>query len=89
MRGDFHDVYGSEGGQNLLADRGDLQRGEWLAVHGCGGVGLSAIMLATAIGARIVAVDISKAALAKAEDLGADLLVDVLARTMLGPRSAT
>jgi alcohol dehydrogenase len=59
-----------------LADRGGLQPGEWLAVHGCGGVGLSAIMLAKAIGARIVAVDVSEAALCKATDLGADLLVD-------------
>jgi alcohol dehydrogenase len=34
-----------------------------VAVHGCGGVGLSAVMVAKALGARIVAVDLSTAAL--------------------------
>ena len=45
--------------------------GEWLAVHGCGGVGLSAVMIATALGALVVAVDVSPFALAAARDLGA------------------
>ena len=30
---------------------GRVGPGEWVAVHGCGGVGLSAIMIATALGA--------------------------------------
>lgn len=55
-----------------LNDRAHLREGEWLAVHGCGGVGLSAIMLARAIGARVVAIDVSDAALAKARELGAE-----------------
>ena len=49
-----------------LADRGALAPGEWVAVHGAGGVGLSAVMIAAALGARVLAVDISKDALAKA-----------------------
>ena len=31
-----------------LTARGRLQPGEWLSVHGCGGVGLSAVMIAVA-----------------------------------------
>ncbi|MBP2705832.1 zinc-dependent alcohol dehydrogenase family protein [Microbispora sp. RL4-1S] len=45
--------------------------GDWLAVHGCGGVGLSAVMIGVAAGARVVAVDVSPAALELAERLGA------------------
>ncbi len=45
--------------------------GGWVAVHGCGGVGLSVVMIAVALGCRVLAVDISTAALARARDLGA------------------
>lgn len=54
-----------------LVDRADLRPGEWLAVHGCGGVGISAIMIAAAIGAQILAVDVNEDALALARSLGA------------------
>jgi D-arabinose 1-dehydrogenase-like Zn-dependent alcohol dehydrogenase len=54
---------------------GRLRRGDWLAVHGCGGVGLSAVMIATALGAHVVAVDVSDAALRRARDLGAEAVV--------------
>ncbi|WP_436497106.1 zinc-dependent alcohol dehydrogenase family protein [Actinokineospora sp. HUAS TT18] len=50
---------------------GELRAGEWVAVHGCGGAGLSAVMVAVAAGARVVAVDLSPDALALAESLGA------------------
>ncbi|MBV9821106.1 MAG: alcohol dehydrogenase catalytic domain-containing protein, partial [Actinobacteria bacterium] len=43
---------------------GDVQPGEWLAVFGCGGVGLSVVMIAAARGARVIAVDTNPAALA-------------------------
>lgn len=52
-------------------DRAALQPDEWIAVHGCGGVGLSTIMLASALSARIIAIDVSEAALTKAAKLGA------------------
>jgi D-arabinose 1-dehydrogenase-like Zn-dependent alcohol dehydrogenase len=45
--------------------------GDWLAVHGCGGVGLSATMIAASRGARVIAVDVAPAALARAAELGA------------------
>ena len=45
--------------------------GETVVVHGCGGVGLSAVMVAVALGARVVAVDVAEESLAMAERLGA------------------
>src|SRR6185503_5017840 len=53
-----------------------VRAGEWVAVHGCGGVGLSAVQIAVAAGARVVAVDVSPAALALARELGAEHTVD-------------
>jgi D-arabinose 1-dehydrogenase-like Zn-dependent alcohol dehydrogenase len=50
--------------------------GEWVAVHGCGGVGLSAVMIAVARGARVVAVDVSADALELARAFGAEAVVD-------------
>ncbi len=52
-----------------------VRDGEWLVVHGCGGVGLSAIQVARARGARIVAVDPSPGARALALSLGAETAV--------------
>ena len=54
-----------------VVDQGQVRSGDWVAVHGCGGVGLSAIMIAWAAGARVVAVDIADAALALAQEIGA------------------
>ena len=48
-----------------------MSAGQWVAVHGCGGVGLSAIMIATALGANVIAVDIADEKLARARQLGA------------------
>ncbi|MGH8919332.1 MAG: zinc-binding dehydrogenase, partial [Actinomycetes bacterium] len=50
---------------------GDLRAGQWVAVHGCGGAGISAVMLAAAAGAQVVAVDVSGPALELATQLGA------------------
>ena len=64
---------------------GRVRAGEWVAVHGCGGVGLSAVMIAAAAGARVIAVDVSQPALARAREVGAELAlpagVDVRERT--------
>jgi D-arabinose 1-dehydrogenase-like Zn-dependent alcohol dehydrogenase len=54
---------------------GRVRAGDWLAVHGCGGVGLSAVMIGVALGARVVAVDVSAPALARARELGASVSV--------------
>ncbi|MGE9809346.1 zinc-binding dehydrogenase [Janibacter sp. G1551] len=55
-----------------LVARARLTRGEWVTVVGAGGVGLSAVMIAKALGAHVVAVDRNPEALAVATDLGAD-----------------
>ncbi|GAA3338180.1 zinc-dependent alcohol dehydrogenase family protein [Curtobacterium pusillum] len=57
---------------HALHARGRVAGGEWVAVFGCGGVGLSTVLVAVAAGARVVASDISPAALARAEALGAE-----------------
>jgi D-arabinose 1-dehydrogenase-like Zn-dependent alcohol dehydrogenase len=54
-----------------LTAHGRLGRGDWLAVYGCGGVGLSAVMIGIALGARVLAIDVSPAALERARSLGA------------------
>jgi len=56
--------------------RGRVRPGEWVSVYGCGGVGLSAVMIAVAAGARVVAVDVSAEALALARRFGATATVD-------------
>ncbi|MFC7176832.1 zinc-dependent alcohol dehydrogenase family protein [Halosegnis marinus] len=60
-----------------MTHRVDLGPGDWVAVHGCGGVGLSAIHVADALGANVVAVDLKQAALDKARELGAAHTVKV------------
>jgi alcohol dehydrogenase len=55
-----------------LTGRARLAAGEWVAVVGAGGVGLSSVMIAKALGANVVAVDRTEAALARAKALGAD-----------------
>ncbi|MBZ3693895.1 zinc-dependent alcohol dehydrogenase family protein [Phyllobacterium calauticae] len=54
-----------------VVDQARVKPGEWVAVHGCGGVGLSAIMIATAMGANVIAVDLTEEKLAFARELGA------------------
>ena len=56
--------------------QGRVRAGEWVSVHGCGGVGLSAVMIAAAAGARVVAVDVVPEALALARACGAAVTVD-------------
>jgi D-arabinose 1-dehydrogenase-like Zn-dependent alcohol dehydrogenase len=59
-----------------VVQQGRVRPGEWVAVHGCGGVGLSAVQVAVAGGARVVAVDINAGALSLAQELGAEQAVD-------------
>ena len=59
-----------------VVDQGRVKPGEWLAVHGCGGVGLSAIMIASALGAQPIGVDIDGGALELALSVGAAAVVN-------------
>jgi len=54
-----------------IADQARVEAGEWVAVHGCGGVGLAAVHIATALGANVIAVDVADDKLAFAKELGA------------------
>jgi D-arabinose 1-dehydrogenase-like Zn-dependent alcohol dehydrogenase len=54
-----------------LVHQARIQPGETLVVIGCGGVGLSAVMIGRALGATVVAVDISADALEAAVQAGA------------------
>jgi alcohol dehydrogenase len=68
-----------------LHARACVKRGEWVTVVGVGGVGLSAVQIAVAAGARVVAVDRTPAALDLARSLGAEhtVLADGLDITAL------
>lgn len=59
-----------------IMHQGRLQDGEWVAVHGCGGVGLSAIMIAHALDVKIIAIDINEDSLNLAKSIGADFKVN-------------
>ncbi len=56
---------------HALVDQADVRPGEWLAVHGCGGVGLSAVQIGAAMGANVIAVDVSDEKLEAAKAEGA------------------
>ncbi len=63
--------------------QGRVKPGEWVAVHGCGGLGLAAVMIAHAMGAQVVAVDVKEEALALARSLGAAHALDARAEPRL------
>jgi alcohol dehydrogenase len=59
-----------------VVDQGRVRGGEWVAVHGAGGVGLSAVMIASALGARVVAIDVADTKLELARRMGAAATVN-------------
>ncbi|QLG64080.1 zinc-dependent alcohol dehydrogenase family protein [Halorarum salinum] len=56
---------------HALVHEADVTAGDWLAVHGCGGVGLSAVHIADALGANVIAVDLFDEKLEFAAEVGA------------------
>jgi alcohol dehydrogenase len=54
-----------------IAKQARLRAGEWVAVYGCGGVGLSAVMIAHALGANVIGIDVADEKLALAREAGA------------------
>ena len=61
---------------HALTDRAAVRAGEWVAIHGTGGIGMAAAILAKALGAQVVAVDIVDEKLDLALELGADAAVN-------------
>ena len=59
-----------------IVHQGKVAKGEYVAIHGCGGVGLSAIMIANALGANVIAIDINSESLKLAKELGAKTVIN-------------
>lgn len=58
-----------------VVDQGKVEPDQFVSIHGCGGVGLSAIMISAALGAKVIAVDIKKERLKLAKELGASFTI--------------
>ncbi|RMH50592.1 MAG: alcohol dehydrogenase [Alphaproteobacteria bacterium] len=61
---------------HALTGRAQVRPGEWVAVHGTGGVGMAAVALGHAMGARMIAVDIVPEKLEMARRMGAEAALD-------------
>ncbi len=61
-----------------IVHQAKVKEHEFVVVHGCGGVGLSAIMIAKSLGATVIGVDINEGALIKAKEVGADIVLNAL-----------
>ena len=67
-----------------IVDQAAVHPGEWVAVHGCGGIGLSAVQIATAMGGNVIAVDISDEKLAFAKEQGAVATINAQKQEPIG-----
>ena len=56
---------------HAVKNRGGVRGGEWVAILGCGGVGINAVQIAAALGAMAIAIDIDERKLQLAKQLGA------------------
>jgi NADPH2:quinone reductase len=66
-----------------LADRGRLKPGEWLLVAGAGGgMGLAAVQMGKALGAKVIAADLDDKKLAICKEVGADYVVNYQTQEM-------
>jgi alcohol dehydrogenase len=59
-----------------VVDQGRVEPRQWVAVWACGGVGLSAIMIAAAFGSRVVAIDVDSDKLEFARSIGAETVIN-------------
>lgn len=59
-----------------VVDRAQVRPGEWVAVYGCGGIGLAAINIASALGANVIGIDLDSAKLELAKGVGATHVVN-------------
>lgn len=59
-----------------IVAQGKVRGGQHVVIHGCGGVGLSAIMIANALGAQVIAVDINDKTLSFAKEMGANITIN-------------
>lgn len=59
-----------------IVNQGQVDNSMFVAIHGCGGVGLSAIMIASVFGAKVIAIDINAKNLEKARYFGAEFAIN-------------
>ena len=59
-----------------LVDRAQVKVNQFVAIYGCGGIGLSALLIAQAYGAQVICIDINNESLMKAKELGAQFIVN-------------
>ncbi|MDA0679410.1 MAG: zinc-dependent alcohol dehydrogenase family protein [Proteobacteria bacterium] len=59
-----------------IVAQGNVAPEKWVAVHGCGGVGLSAVMIAAAFDAHVIAIDINDEVLQMAKMVGATATIN-------------
>jgi alcohol dehydrogenase len=59
-----------------LSHRAEVSGGDWVAIHGCGGVGLSGVQIGNSLGANVIAVDIQDEKLEMAEEFGATATIN-------------
>ncbi|MBI78905.1 MAG: alcohol dehydrogenase [Gammaproteobacteria bacterium] len=59
-----------------VMSQGKIRQGEWISIYGCGGVGLSAVVVAALAGANIIAIDVDDTKLSVARSLGAHYVID-------------
>jgi D-arabinose 1-dehydrogenase-like Zn-dependent alcohol dehydrogenase len=59
-----------------IVDRAQVKPGEWVAVYGCGGIGLSAINVAAAVGANVIGIDLDSSKLELAKGMGANHVIN-------------
>ncbi|MFI5417475.1 MAG: zinc-binding dehydrogenase [Candidatus Lutacidiplasmatales archaeon] len=69
---------------HAVVNRAKVRAGEWVVVLGCGGVGINAVQVASALGAQVIAVDLSEPKLKVARELGAVATVNAAETTELG-----
>jgi D-arabinose 1-dehydrogenase-like Zn-dependent alcohol dehydrogenase len=68
---------------HAVTRQGGLTAGQWVAVHGAGGIGLSAVQIAAALGGRVIAVDLADTKLEKAKAEGAMFAVNAAAQDVV------
>ena len=67
-----------------VVDRAQVKPGEWVAVYGCGGIGLAAINVANAMGANVIGIDLDSAKLELAKGMGAQHVINANSTEPIG-----
>lgn len=62
---------------------GELKSNDWIAIYGCGGLGLAGVVIATSLDANVIAIDESSRKLGLAKELGAKYIFNANDRDLL------